>query len=135
RAKDGCAWPLGGGQCLPWKVLSHDNGREATSSAGPFTVCLESKGDSAGARLRRACLLYCAGFLTVTEKATNPGTKAYAKRFDGRAAEGHFRQAQGLGFSSLGIGTYLGQPDERTDAAYTSAIVRAVESGINVIDA
>jgi aryl-alcohol dehydrogenase-like predicted oxidoreductase len=37
--------------------------------------------------------------------------------------------------SSLGIGTYLGQPDERTDAAYTSAIVSAVENGINVVDA
>ena len=98
-------------------------------------MCLESKGDCAGARLRQACLLYCAGFLAVTEKATNLGTKAYARRLDGRAAEGHFREAQGLGFSSLGIGTYLGQPDERTDAAYTSAIVKAVESGINVIDA
>jgi aryl-alcohol dehydrogenase-like predicted oxidoreductase len=80
-------------------------------------------------------LLYCAGFLVVTEKATNRGTKAYAGRFEGRAAEGHFREAQGLAFSSLGIGTYLGQPDERTDAAYTSAVVRAVASGINVIDA
>ena len=80
-------------------------------------------------------MLYCAGLLTVTEKATKRGTKAYAGRFEGRAAEGHFREAQGLAFSSLGIGTYLGQPDERTDAAYTSAVVRAVRSGINVIDA
>jgi len=71
----------------------------------------------------------------VTEKATNSGTKAYAERFRGRAAEGHFREVHGLVLSSLGIGTYLGQPDERTDAAYTSAVVAAVESGINVVDA
>jgi aryl-alcohol dehydrogenase-like predicted oxidoreductase len=36
--------------------------------------------------------------------------------------------------SSLGMGTYLGQPDEKTDAAYTAAVVAAVENGINVID-
>jgi aryl-alcohol dehydrogenase-like predicted oxidoreductase len=71
----------------------------------------------------------------VTDKATQSGTKAYAERFRGRAADGHFREAQGLVLSSLGIGTYLGQPDERTDAAYTSAIVAAVENGINVVDA
>ncbi len=71
----------------------------------------------------------------MTEKATNSGTKAYAERFHDRAAEGHFREAQGLVLSSLGIGTYLGQPDERTDAAYTSAIVAAVENGVNLVDA
>src|SRR5262245_15900645 len=71
----------------------------------------------------------------MSEKATKNGTASYAGRFAGRAAEGHFREAQGLAFSSLGIGTYLGQPDERTDAAYISAVVRAVASGINVIDA
>jgi aryl-alcohol dehydrogenase-like predicted oxidoreductase len=71
----------------------------------------------------------------MSEKATKNGTASYAERFRGRAADGHFREAQGLLLSSLGIGTYLGQPDERTDAAYSSAIVTAVENGINVIDA
>jgi aryl-alcohol dehydrogenase-like predicted oxidoreductase len=71
----------------------------------------------------------------MTEKATAAGTHRYADSFRGRAADGHFREVQGLVLSSLGIGTYLGQPDERTDAAYTEAIVAAVESGINVIDA
>jgi len=37
--------------------------------------------------------------------------------------------------SSIGIGTYLGQPNEKTDASYTEAIVAAVENGINMIDA
>jgi aryl-alcohol dehydrogenase-like predicted oxidoreductase len=39
-----------------------------------------------------------------------------------------------LTFSSLGIGTYLGKPNETTDSGYTAAIVAAVESGFNLID-
>src|SRR6266700_2374658 len=66
--------------------------------------------------------------------ATNDSTKKYAARFAGPAAAGHFREQQGLWLSSLGIGTYLGEPDARTDQAYTDAIVAAVEAGTNVID-
>jgi len=66
--------------------------------------------------------------------ATPEGTKKYAARFAGSAAEGHFREQQGRWLSSLGIGTYLGEPDARTDQAYTDAIVEAAESGVNVID-
>lgn len=36
--------------------------------------------------------------------------------------------------SSIGIGTYLGNADEATDASYTNAVVRAVQLGVNVID-
>lgn len=71
----------------------------------------------------------------MTERATLEGTRRYAESFADRAAEGHFRKRQGLFLSSIGLGTYLGQPDERTDAAYTAAAVASVESGINVIDA
>lgn len=66
--------------------------------------------------------------------ATPEGTEKYRERFEGDVAEGHFRHEQGLHLSSIGIGTYLGKPDERTDRAYTEAIVRAVELGVNVID-
>lgn len=107
-----------------------------TSCMSPCAV--SPKMNKGGSQAREDSLIYCAGFAAasfVTEKATNSGTKAYAERFRGRAAEGHFREVQGLLLSSLGIGTYLGQPDERTDAAYASAIVAAVESGINVVDA
>ena len=69
-----------------------------------------------------------------TNCATFDGTARYIDRFAGRAANGHFREAQGLVLSSIGIGTYLGDPDEATDTNYTSAIVRAVQLGINVID-
>ena len=66
--------------------------------------------------------------------ATLEGTKEYAEKFRGHAAGGHYREAQGLLLSSVGIGTYLGQPNESTDAGYAAALVAAVESGINLID-
>src|SRR5271163_1996061 len=71
----------------------------------------------------------------MSTSATKDGTTRYAQKFSGRAAEGHFREAQGLVLSSLGIGTYLGQPDLKTDASYTAAVAAAAENGINVIDA
>src|SRR5437588_7044967 len=71
----------------------------------------------------------------MTIHATSKGTRQFAAHFAKSAAPGHFREAQGLTLSSLGLGTYLGQPDEKTDARYTSAIVAAVENGINVLDA
>lgn len=36
--------------------------------------------------------------------------------------------------STVGIGTYLGKEDDRTDALYLDAITEAVEQGCNVID-
>lgn len=71
----------------------------------------------------------------MTKSATLEATKRYTNRFAGHAADGHFRESQGPLVSSIGIGTYLGQPDAKTDANYTAAIVAAAESGINVIDA
>ncbi len=71
----------------------------------------------------------------MSTSATKKGTARYAQRFAGRAAEGHFRESRELVLSSLGIGTYLGKPDAKTDAGYTAAVVAAAEGGINVIDA
>ena len=70
----------------------------------------------------------------MSHAATREGTTRYADKFRGHAADGHFRQVRELAFSSIGIGTYLGQPNESTDSGYAAAIVAAVESGINVID-
>jgi len=68
-------------------------------------------------------------------RATAQGTLRYAARFQGRAAAGHFREIRGgLVLSSIGIGTYLGEPDEATDRGYANSVVAAVEGGINVID-
>src|SRR5271156_6995844 len=70
-----------------------------------------------------------------TGSATADGTLRYAARFQGRSAAGHFREIRGgLVLSSIGIGTYLGEPDDATDLAYADAIVAAIESGINVVD-
>ena len=71
----------------------------------------------------------------MSTSANKEATTRYAQKFAGRAAEGHFREAHRLVLSSIGIGTYLGQPDAKTDEGYTAAIVAAVENGINVIDA
>jgi len=71
----------------------------------------------------------------VPGRATAQGTLRYAARFQGRTAAGHFREIPGgLLFSSIGIGTYLGEPDEAADKGYTGAVVAALEGGINVVD-
>jgi aryl-alcohol dehydrogenase-like predicted oxidoreductase len=57
-------------------------------------------------------------------------TARYRERFP----DGHFSVQHGLVLSSIGIGTYLGNPDEATDLAYTRSVVRAVQLGVNVID-
>ena len=66
--------------------------------------------------------------------ATSEGTRRFRDRLGPRAAEGHFRMHNGLWLSSLGIGTYLGNADDATDALYEAAVERAVEQGVNVID-
>ncbi|MEK6283454.1 MAG: aldo/keto reductase [Acidobacteriota bacterium] len=72
--------------------------------------------------------------MPITGSATLEGTTRYVQRFQDTAAPNHFREAQHLHLSSIGIGTYLGNPDDNTDARYADAIVRAVELGANVID-
>ncbi len=67
-------------------------------------------------------------------RATTEGTDRYRERFAGRVAKNHFREQQGLVLSSIGIGTYLGNPDDETDWNYTNAVVRAVQLGCNVVD-
>lgn len=66
--------------------------------------------------------------------ATPEGTERFKKRFEAKFAWGHFRHVQDLWFSSLGMGSYLGEPDEATDRLYVEAFKEAVRSGINVID-
>jgi aryl-alcohol dehydrogenase-like predicted oxidoreductase len=65
-------------------------------------------------------------------RATSNGTEAYAKRFEN--LPGNFRPRLGCSVSSIGIGTYLGEPDEETDREYESAITAALRGGINLID-
>jgi len=65
--------------------------------------------------------------------ATSEGTSRFRERFAARLP-GHLRQAQGLWISSIGIGTYLGEPTAEYDTHYREAIRRAVLLGVNHID-
>ncbi len=66
--------------------------------------------------------------------ATPIGTHLGSQRHSSNCAPGHFREFNGLVFSSFGIGTYLGRPDEQTDTLVTKAIVSSVCGGLNLID-
>jgi aryl-alcohol dehydrogenase-like predicted oxidoreductase len=65
--------------------------------------------------------------------ATTEGTARFRNRFAERLP-GHFRQAQSLWLSSIGLGTYLGEPTTLYDLLYSDAVVRTLEMGTNVID-
>jgi aryl-alcohol dehydrogenase-like predicted oxidoreductase len=72
--------------------------------------------------------------------ATPEGTARYRSRFPELSQAGHFRRqmnvpgASELWISSIGLGTYLGEPTAEADAAYTQAVRQAVASGINLLD-
>ncbi len=68
----------------------------------------------------------------IATHATPDGTARYRDRYV--PLSGHFRRAQSLWLSSIGIGTYLGQPSPQSDADYTAAVKHALTSGINVVD-
>lgn len=72
--------------------------------------------------------------MAITASATLEGTTRYQRRFQDNAAPNHFRSAQQLQLSSIGIGTYLGNADDDTDTKYADAVARAVQLGANVID-
>lgn len=68
--------------------------------------------------------------------ATEDGTRSFAEK---AAKHGilreHFRIFENLALSSLGMGTYLGEPDKETDLLVSKAVEESVRSGgINVID-
>ena len=64
--------------------------------------------------------------------ATPDGTASYARRF--AHYSGNYRPVLGCSVSSVGIGTYLGDEDSATDAAYGAALRAALTGGINLID-
>ena len=73
---------------------------------------------------------------TLQGHATAEGTKKYAQNAasQGRPAT-HFRPFDGLHLSSIGMGTYLGQPTQEDDLAVENAVYQSVKSGaVNVID-
>lgn len=72
--------------------------------------------------------------------ATAEGTARYRDRFPKLRDAGHFRRPMNvpgvreLWLSSIGLGTYLGEPDDAADRHYTEAITIALQSGINILD-
>ncbi len=76
----------------------------------------------------------------ISGRATAAGTARYRDRFPQLRDAGHFRQpaqvpeVRELWLSSIGLGTYLGDPSPAADQAYTEAITAALRSGINLLD-
>lgn len=67
--------------------------------------------------------------------ATLEGTERYRERFGQSRVDDFYRPlADVLSVSSIGLGTYLGDCDDRTDVAYSEAAQLAVRSGINLLD-
>jgi len=64
--------------------------------------------------------------------ATLEGTKKFAQ--NSGVNQSNFNEFENLTLSNVGIGTYLGEPDSRTDELVTNAVKQSITSGINVID-
>ncbi len=64
--------------------------------------------------------------------ATSEGTEKFANTSN--ANQLNFKKFHNLTLSNVGIGTYLGETDEKTDEAVKNAVKQSVISGVNVID-
>jgi aryl-alcohol dehydrogenase-like predicted oxidoreductase len=65
---------------------------------------------------------------------TPDGSARFAARYPALAAQAFYRTIPAGAVSSLGLGTYLGKPDETTSARYVEAILAAINGGINTFD-
>jgi aryl-alcohol dehydrogenase-like predicted oxidoreductase len=68
--------------------------------------------------------------------ATHDGTRVYAKNANSKGIpDAHFKDFDGLKLSSIGMGTYLGNPSTEDDSAVEDAVFKSINSGaVNVID-
>ncbi|WP_132057435.1 aldo/keto reductase [Halorussus amylolyticus] len=66
--------------------------------------------------------------------ASADGTYEYKLQHGDNFGRTYFRRFGDLAISSLGVGTYLGDPTDAVDAGYRDAIATALESGVNVVD-
>ncbi|QLH04561.1 oxidoreductase [Nitrosopumilus oxyclinae] len=64
--------------------------------------------------------------------ASTEGTQKFAK--NSGANESNFKKFENLFLSNVGIGTYLGEPDAKTDQLVTDAVKQSILLGINVVD-
>jgi aryl-alcohol dehydrogenase-like predicted oxidoreductase len=74
--------------------------------------------------------------MPITGFATAEGTRRYRDRMiKAGVAPGHFRNGLGgLALSTIGLGTYLGGYDARTDSLYLEAVKESARIGCNIID-
>ena len=64
--------------------------------------------------------------------ATSEGTEKFATTSD--VNQLNFKKIHNLTLSNVGIGTYLGDSDEKTDEAVKYAVKQSLLSGVNVVD-
>ena len=71
----------------------------------------------------------------VNVRATQAGTQRYCDRWRSEFVQDFYRSTHtGLNVSSIALGTYLGESDDETDAAYAEAVASALRSGVNIVD-
>ncbi|MBL7002365.1 MAG: aldo/keto reductase [Nitrosopumilus sp.] len=68
----------------------------------------------------------------ISGSATSEGTKKFAQ--NSSVNQDNFKEFENLTLSNVGIGTYLGEPDAKTDQLVTNAVKQSIISGINVVD-
>ena len=66
--------------------------------------------------------------------ATSSGTWEYRDRFGDRFGRTYFRRFGPGVVSSVGAGTYLGEPTAAADDRYREALVTALDAGVNLVD-
>src|SRR3989338_8793821 len=76
---------------------------------------------------------YPTGGMIIAGCASGPSTERFRQRF-AAMHPAHFRPFQDLWASSIGLGTYLGESDDATDARYAEAVESALAHGCNVFD-
>ena len=64
--------------------------------------------------------------------ATSDGTLVFSQ--NSGVIESNYKKFAELTFSNVGVGTYLGNPDNSTDELVKNAVKQSILSGINVID-
>jgi len=65
---------------------------------------------------------------------TREATWDYRETFGDEFSRTYFRRFGEGVVSSIGVGTYLGDPTDAADEDYHEAVVEALESGVNVVD-
>lgn len=73
-------------------------------------------------------------FLMIPGFATPEGTQEYRRRFPTSIPSGHYQRVGELWASPIGLGSYLGENDDRDDQRLAEATQAALSRGCNVLD-